>query len=184
MGLMSLGSSLAWFWKFRLRPTLSEVKWDNSVLSSKDKRIEVCVRKRLKVLWTEGFHFADFIFWKTALFFYKYTIGFAKFQNTKSFNIQMIDFFPTANYGFACNFFPWLPKNLINLLIGTIEFYEFPNSQVQLYASRRICQFFALTGFVFSHIMLAWPFYDLPCSTFFQTFFSIWENPENDHFLW
>lgn len=100
-------------------------------------------------------------------FFHKYTIGFAKFQSTKSFNIQMIDFFPTANYGFACNFFPWLPKNLINLLIGTIEFYEFPNSQVQSYVDG-LYQFFALTGFIFSHIMLAWPFYDLPCSTFFR----------------
>ena len=118
-------------------------------------------------------------------FFHKYTIGFAKFQSTKSFNIQMIDFFPTANYGFACNFFPWLPKNLINLLNWNYwVLWIFKFSSTILRIEDRLYQFFALTGYIFSHIMLAWPFYDLPCSTFFQTFFSIWENPENDHFLW
>ena len=64
-------------------------------------------------------------------FFHKYTIGFAKFQSTKSLNIQMIDFFPTANYGFACNFFPWLPKNLINLSL--LEQLSFMNFQILKY---------------------------------------------------
>ena len=72
-------------------------------------------------------------------------------------------------------------------LISLLELLSFMNFQILKYnltRSEGLYQFFALTGYIFSHIMLAWPFYDLPCSTFFQTFFSIWENPENDHFLW
>ena len=56
-------------------------------------------------------------------------------------------------------------------LISLLELLSFMNFQILKYnltRSEGLYQFFALTGYIFSHIMLAWPFYDLPCSTFFR----------------